>query len=131
MDDSCCDKFQDTVSEHLVRYRSILDAMSKFQEASAHVNRAIAKSVTTCGCLKIKASKQPVPKNASFAEMAEYMKTHLEGNLCQTCLENIESELGTTLFYLTAICTLLDLDLQKILQEENSRITALGLYSLT
>lgn len=131
MGESCCGKFQDTVSEHLVRYRSILDAMSKFQEASSHVNRAIAKSVTTCGCLKIKAEKQPVPKDANLAQMAEYTETHLEGNLCPTCLENIESELGTSLFYLTAICTLLDLDLEKILQEENGRITALGLYSLT
>jgi hypothetical protein len=131
MGESSCSKFQDTVSEHLVRYRSILDAMSKFQEASAHVNRAIAKSVTTCGCLKIKATKQPVPKKASLAEVAEYMKSHLEGNLCPTCLENIESELGTTLFYLTAVCTLLDLDLEKILQNENNRITTLGLYSLT
>lgn len=131
MSERCCGKFQDTVSEHLVRHRSVLDAMSKFQEASSHVNRAIAKSVTTCGCLKIKAAKQAVPKKASFVEMAEYTKTHLEGELCPTCLENIETELGTTLFYLTAICTLLELDLEKILQNENSRITALGHYSLT
>lgn len=131
MGESCCGKFQETVSAHLVRHRSILDSMSKFQEASSHVNRAIAKSVTSCGCLKIKAGKQLVPKKASLAEIAEYTKTHLEGNLCPTCLENIESELGTTLFYLTAICALLELDLEKILQNENSRITTLGLYSLT
>jgi len=131
MGENCCGRFQDTVSEHLVRNRSILDAMSKFQEASAHVNRALAKSVTSCGCLEIKAGKQSIPKKANLEEMANYTQTHLEGDMCSTCLENIQSELGTTLFYLTAICTLLDLDLEKILQEENNRITALGQYSLT
>ncbi len=131
MGEHSCSKFQDTVSDHLVRYRSILDAMSKFQEASAHVNRAIAKSVTTCGCVKIKATRQPIPEKASLADIRDYMKSHLEGDLCTTCLENIESELGTTLFYLTAICTILDLDLEKILQTEHNRITALGFYSLT
>ena len=131
MGENCCAKFQGTVAEHLIRHRSILDAISKFQEAGAHVNRAVAKSVTACGCLKVKAEKQPVPKKATLAEMTDYAQSHLEGTLCPTCLENIESELGTTLFYLTAICTLLDLDLEKILHEENARITALGQYSLT
>ncbi len=131
MGKNCCGRFRGTVSEHLIKNRSILDAMSKFQEASAHVNRALAKSVTSCGCLEIKAGKQSVPKKASLEEMADYTQTHLEGDMCSTCLENIQSELGTTLFYLTAICTLLDLDLEKILHEENNRITTLGQYSLT
>ncbi len=131
MDQSCCQKFQGTVAEHLIRHRSILDTITKFQEAGAHVNRAVTKSVTACGCLRVRAEKQSVPKKATLSQMTDYAQSHLEGSLCQSCLENIEAQLGTTLFYLTAICTLLDLDLEKILQEENRRITTLGLYSLT
>lgn len=123
--------FQKTVSGSLVRHRSILDAMSKFQEASAHVNRAIAKTVTDCGCLKIQAGRQPIPPEASLSEIAKYMQTHIEGLLCPNCKEIMEAELGNLLFYLTAICTLLNLDLDKIIAKEDERISMLGVYSLT
>jgi len=126
-----CKKFQGTVSAYLVRHKSILDAMSKFQEASAHVNRAMAKAVTNCGCIKIKAEKQPVPPNVNFSEVSKYVKTHIEGNLCSNCREVVEAELGNAMFYIAALCTLLDLDLEKILARENDRISTLGVYSLT
>ena len=50
-----CDDFQDTVANCLIRHRSILDVLTKVQETSARVNRAVAKSVTNCGCLKVEA----------------------------------------------------------------------------
>ncbi|MDO8885981.1 hypothetical protein [Candidatus Oleimmundimicrobium sp.] len=131
MSDKICKEFQDTVSEYLIRHKSIIDVMSKLQEATAHVNRAISKAVTSCGCLKIKASKQPIPKDATLSEISEYVRTHLEGKLCPNCLEAIEAELGNTMFYLAATCTLLDLDLEKIITHENNRISTLGVYSLT
>ncbi len=126
-----CQEFQQTVSNHLVRHRSILDVMSKFQQASANVNRAIVKTVTDCGCLKIKAGKQPVPPNATLPEIAEYVETHLNGKLCPNCTEVLEAELGDTLFYLAAFCTLFGLNLEKIIAKENDRISTLGVYSLT
>lgn len=126
-----CHEFQHTVSDYLIRNRSILDVMSKFQEACAHVNRAVVKTVTNCGCLEIEAGKQPVPPNASLSEITEYMQTHLKGKLCPNCLETIEAELGNTLFYLTAYCSLFGLDLKKIITKENDRISTLGVYSLT
>ena len=131
MSDKTCKEFQNTVSEYLIRHKSILDVMSKLQEATAHLNRAITKAVTSCGCLKIEASKQPIPKDASLSEMAEYVRTHLEGNLCPNCLETVEAELGNTMFYIAAICTLLGLDLEKIITQEDGRISTLGVYSLT
>jgi hypothetical protein len=70
--------FQKTVSEYLVRNRSILDVMTKLQDASTRVNRAIAKTVTSCGCLNIDASKQEIPEDVSYSEVAEYVKSHLE-----------------------------------------------------
>lgn len=126
-----CKDFQNTVTDYLVRHKSVLDVMTKLQETSARVNRALSKSVTSCGCLKINAAKQPMPAGASLPEIAEYTKTHLEGKICPNCLEAIEEELGNTLFYLTAFCTLLDLDLEKIMTSENNRISTLGVYSLT
>jgi len=85
MADTCRD-FQQTVSDYLVRHRSILDVMSKFQEACAHVNRAIVKTVTNCGCLQIEAAKQPIPPNASLSEITEYVQSHIKGKLCPNCL---------------------------------------------
>ena len=54
--------FQAAVSVCLIRHRSVLDVITKFQEASARVNRAVAKSVTVCGCMEINASKQRLPE---------------------------------------------------------------------
>ena len=126
-----CNDFQKTVSLHLIRHRSILDVMTKYQDSCARVNRALAKSVTSCGCLKIKAGKQTLPADASLSEMSEYVKTHLEGHLCPNCSEVIEEEMGASLFFLAAICTLTGIDLHDIIKKENDRITTLGVYSLT
>ena len=126
-----CNEFQKTVSLHLIRHRSILDVMTKYQDACARVNRAIAKSVTSCGCLKIVATKQALPANANLSEMSEYVKTHLEGHLCPNCTDVIEEEVGRSLFFMAAICTLTGIDFHDIIKKENDRITTLGVYSLT
>jgi len=126
-----CNDFQKTVSLHLIRHRSILDVMTKYQDACSRVNRALAKSVTSCGCLQVTASKQDLPADASLSEMSEYVKTHLEGHLCPNCAEVIEEEMGKSLFFLAAICTLTGIDLHEIIKNENDRISTLGFYSLT
>ncbi len=124
-------RFQKTVSECLVRHRSVLDVTSKLQEGAARVNRAIAKSVTTCGCVKVNASRQCCPANITFVELREFMQDHLEGQLCENCREVIETEIGMTLFYLAALCELFDLRLSEILDQEQGRISTLGPYTLT
>jgi hypothetical protein len=126
-----CNDFQKTVSLHLIRHRSILDVMTKYQDACSRVNRALAKSVTSCGCLQVTAGKQDLPADASLSEMSEYVKTHLEGHLCPNCAEVIEEEMGKSLFFLAAICTLTGIDLHEIIKNENDRISTLGFYSLT
>lgn len=131
MESNTCSKFQSTVDEYLVRHRSILDVMSKLQESTARVSRAIVKSVTTCGCIEIDATKQPLPEDASLSEISEYVQTHLEGKICPNCMDVLEEELGKTLFYLAAVCALLDMDFEKVLARENDRIATLGVYSLT
>ncbi len=90
--------FQKSVDQFLIQHRSILDLMTKYQESNARVNRAIAKAVTQCGCIKIKAKKQIIPSNTKLTEIYKFMDTHIEGSLCDSCKEIIETELGASLF---------------------------------
>jgi hypothetical protein len=131
MDDPCCVNFQETVSSLLIRHRSILDVLSKFQETNARVNRSIVKAVTSCGCLRIKADKQAFPEDLLFCDISKYMDDHLEGELCESCREIIESELGRNLFYFTALCDLFGFSLCDIMVAEREKLAALGRFTLT
>jgi hypothetical protein len=122
--------FQAQVDEYLVRHRSVLDVLTKMQESTARVNRAIAKAVTTCGCISITATKQQVPADVGFSDIRQYLQTHLDGKLCERCVEAVESEIGSELFYIAALCNILDLDLEAIRKKEHSRIKTLGIYNL-
>jgi len=124
-------RFQEGVTQYLSRHRSILDVQSKLTEAAARVNRAIAKSVTTCGCFSVNAGKQTFPKDTGFRELGQFMSTHLSGEMCPRCREVVETEMGTTLFYLAALCSLLGLSLRDILAKEYDRVNALGVFNLT
>lgn len=124
--------FQETVSDYLIRHRSILDVLSKLQESSARVQRAVAKSVTSCGCISINASKQRYPeKVTTLAELKEFMQTHLAGSLCEDCRDVVEKELGSLLFYATALCQLLDMDLDEVIAREHKNVSTLGYFHLS
>lgn len=123
--------FQEQVDAFLVRHRSILDVLSKMDEFSARVNRAVVKAVTACGCISINAGKQQFPADAGLSELRAYLRTHLTGTLCDRCRETIESEIGSSLFYTAGLCNLLDLDLDTIQEKQHSRINSLGIFNLT
>lgn len=130
--DLLCDGFQETVGQFLIRHRSVLDVMSKMQEATARVNRAVTKSVTSCGCVEISASKQRVPSSlTSLSEVRDYMATHLSGQMCEHCREVLESEIGGALFYLTALCNIAGLDLHEVLLKEHTKLQTLGVFNLS
>lgn len=131
MRDIDCKTFQDKVDELLVRHRSILDVLSKFQESNARVNRSVVKAVTNCGCLNITASKKDLPPDIDLEQMKNFMETHLQGKLCDSCKEIIEMELGNNLFYLVSLCNLLNLDLSEILKKEYGKISILGKFNLS
>lgn len=132
MEEVSYDKFQQTVSQCLIRHKSILDVTSKLQEACARANRAVAKSVTSCGCVQVQAGRQHFPPELeTYSELKEFMNTHLEGELCESCREVIESELGRVQFYVAALCELLDLDMEDVMHKEYSRVATLGTYTLT
>ncbi len=119
------------VENVLIRHRSVLDVISKLQECSAKVKPGpMVKSVTTCGCLQINAQKQGLPQETSFLRWKEYMETHLSGAICPRCQEILETEIGQTMFYIAALCSLLDLDLEDVMRKERERLNVLGPYSL-
>jgi len=128
--DIMVDEFQFTVGELLVRNKSILDQITKFQDSNGRVNRGIIKTVTQCGCLNIHAEKQPYDPDAEFEEIRDSMDTHLKGALCDNCRDLIEKDIGRNLFYLASICNTLDLNLYDIIIKELDRIKMLGKYNL-
>ena len=131
MKDLICDEFQNTVSELLMRHHSILDVLSKLQEASARTNRATVKAVTGCGCIQIDAKKKAIPPDTSLLELKNYFESHLHGELCPNCREAVETEAGKILFYLTALCNLLDLNLYDIFLKEHKKCTTLSFFNMT
>jgi len=128
MADLTCRDLQEAVGRCLARHRSVLDVMSKLEESVSRTNRAVAKSVTSCGCIEIRASKQHYPQEASFSELADHVSSHLEGRLCDCCREVIESEMGRQILYMAALCEVLGLDLAGILECERDRLAALGSF---
>ncbi len=123
--------FQNSVDQFLIQHRSIIDILTKYQESNARVNRAIAKAVTQCGCVKIRAERQTIPPNTKLTEIYKFMDNHLEGSLCDNCKEIVETELGSSLFYTAAICSVLNLDFNEIINKEKERTSTLGIYNLT
>lgn len=123
--------FQNSVDQFLVQHRSIIDILTKYQESNARVNRSIAKAVTQCGCVKIRAERQTIPPNTKLTEIYKFMDNHLEGCLCDNCKEIVETELGSSLFYTAAICSVLNLDFNEIINKEKERTSTLGIYNLT
>jgi hypothetical protein len=121
--------FQETVDAMLIRHQSILDILSKGQEASSRVNRAITKAVTSCGCVSVDAHKSPIPENATISDLKFLLNSHLEGDLCSNCREVVEIELGNQLFYISALANILGLSVNEILEKEERRLKTLTVFN--
>jgi len=132
MKDVIFDDFQNSVDESLLRHRSILDIMTKLQESEARINRAVAKTVTNCGCIELNSTKeQNIDDDIDDMEdLKNFLNPKIQGNLCESCRGVIENEIGNNLFYLTSLCNLLDLNLYDIFLKEYEKIGTLGKYSL-
>ncbi|MDW7673776.1 MAG: DUF1573 domain-containing protein [Bacillota bacterium] len=131
MKDLLCDEFQNMVEEYLIRHQSIVDILSKSQECNARVNRAIAKAATSCGCIRIKTGKQSYSDDTSLSDLKDLINNHIDGCLCESCREIIETEMGKALFYLTAICSTLNLSLYDVLLKEHKKVSTLRIFNLT
>ncbi|MDF2840708.1 MAG: hypothetical protein K0Q99_1480 [Clostridia bacterium] len=131
MKDLLYNQFQESVDELLLRHKSILDVLTKFQESQTRVNRAVVKAVTTCGCIEINSKKQNYSNEISIQELKDFMDTHLKGNICSNCRDVIEKEIGNNLFYMAALCNLVDVSMYDVLLKEYEKIKSLGIYNMT
>lgn len=132
MKDVIFDDFQNAVNDSLIRHKSILDILTKFQESNGRINRAVAKSITNCGCINVAAKKQQMPEDnddINIESLKDCLQTHIDGKLCDNCREVIEREIGNNLFYLTSLCNILDLNLYDVLIKEYDKINTLGKYT--
>jgi hypothetical protein len=130
MKDMIFQSYQDKVQEQLIRNRSILDIITKYQDAASKVNRSVVKAVTSCGCIEIHAKKQVIPEDVSLENLAEYMDSHVSGSLCTHCRSIIEDEMGNQLFYLASLANTLNLSLYDIILQEEKKMSTLGKYQL-
>ncbi|MFZ7121524.1 MAG: DUF1573 domain-containing protein [Eubacteriaceae bacterium] len=129
MENFMLDQFQVMVDDLLLKHKSILDILSKQQESSSRVNRAIIKAVTSCGCIQIDSTSLNEKEDISDS-IRDILDNNLSGNLCNKCREIIEQEIGNHLFYTAALCNSLDLNIADILKKELTRINTLGKYNI-
>ena len=128
--DVLTEDFQMQVGELVTRNKSLLDILTKLQDAESRVNRAVAKAVTGCGCIGLSAKKQSFPKDAELRSMGRYTETHIDGELCDQCREIVEQELGKLQFYVASLCNTLDLSFYDVLLKEQSRLGTLGHFHM-
>lgn len=130
MKDILYENFQSMVSELLSRHKSIIDIMTKLQDSNARVGRAVAKAVTSCGCIKLDAQKQKIPADASIEELKMFMDDHVRGKLCDKCRDIIEKELGNHMFYIASLANTLDISLYDVIVKEEKSLSSLGKFHL-
>lgn len=123
-------EFQKQVSDLLLRHRSLLDILSKCDQSNASVHRSVIKSVTECGCIEIQGKKQPYHSEMTVEEAQAAMESHLSGQLCDHCKEVVSEQLGKSLFYLSALCNALDVDLEQVIQDESKKCNTLGIFKM-
>lgn len=123
--------FQNKVKSLLIRHQSILDILSKGQEASARVNRAVVKSVTNCGCVGIDAHKKPIPEDATFYDLKALLNSHVDGDICDNCRDIIMTEIGKQFFYIAALANTLNISLSDVLSKEKDKLSTLTVFNLT
>ena len=117
-----------SVGSSLAFNKGILDCLTKYQGAAAALSRAVVKSSSLCGCVRIAAERQSLCHSAELTQLNTIMQTHVNGKLCRRCRENIERELGACLYYLTGIANAFDTDLEKLMNDEIHRSQMLGKY---
>ena len=125
-----CSEFQKSTAELQLLNKSILDIVTKLDEQTSMLNRAIFKSATHCGCIEIHATKQIYSPHKSLEENQKELDTHIEGELCPKCQDKIIEEMGELLFYLASMCEALDLSLADVMAKEYDHLKTLGLYNL-
>ncbi|MBS7262781.1 MAG: DUF1573 domain-containing protein [Eubacteriales bacterium] len=126
--DSEVQEFRRTVNGSLAFNKGILDCLTKYQTATAALARVIVKASSLCGCIHIAADQQHLSPGSGLDDLSELMKTHITGDLCRRCRENVEREIATSLYYLTAIANAFGTDIGQLMESETRRGEMLGKY---
>ncbi|MEL7647812.1 MAG: DUF1573 domain-containing protein [Sedimentibacter sp.] len=128
---SCdCNEFQNMTADLQLLNKSILDIVTKLDEQTSMLNRAVFKSATHCGCIEIHATKQLYSPNKTLEENQLDLDTHIEGELCPKCRDKVTEEMGELLFYLASMCQALGLDLEEVMSKKMDHLKTLGIYNL-
>lgn len=122
---------QDQVADLLLRHRSLLDILSKYSQSDASVNRVVTKAITECGCLELHAKKQPYNGDMDVDQAKKTLESHVQGQLCENCKDVVKTELGKHLFYMSALCNSLDIELDEVVKQEASKCQTLGIFNLS
>ncbi|MNP75413.1 hypothetical protein D3C76_1724710 [compost metagenome] len=61
----------------------------------------------------------------------ETIARHVQGELCENCRDAIMNELGRNLFYMSALCNLLEINMDEIIERESRKCSTLGLFNLS
>lgn len=132
MKDVIYDEFQNKAEEVLIRHANILDLLSKFNEASAKSQRAVTKTITQCGCVKLHKNLDLTEKCCTDEDntCSTPSKHQLDGEVCQICRDKIEEELGRLEFYVASICNIMDISMYDVMLKEYNKISTLGKFSL-
>lgn len=130
MQNNTIEGFQNTVSSMPTRNKSILDILTKLQDSGSKINRAVVKTATSCGCIKIVAGKQEFSDKLPFDSMYDLLDDHMDGELCINCKNALVKELGNHLFYLANLSNAFNLNMNDILLKEIDTLNMLGKFSL-
>ncbi len=120
---NCIKDISETINKYYKRNRSLVDTMSKSQLSLEKAIRAITKAATHCGCIEFCAKKQPCGLDEAVPVLAK-------GELCPSCKQEIEKELGQSTFYLISLMLLLGYNPADIIERENQNIRILGKFNL-
>jgi len=131
MSSSSLQSLQDQVANLLLRHRSLLDILSKYGQSDSSVNLAVTKAITECGCLELHAKRQPYHSDMDVNQARQRLESHVQGHLCDNCKDIVKGELGKHLFYMSALCNLLDTKLDDVVKQELSKCQTLGIFNLS
>ncbi len=129
MNDMIFDEYQNCVNDCLIRHNNILDIITKYSETNSKVNRAIAKSITNCGCINVK-NISCIKNEENNINNGISSDSTTSCIACSDCREVIEKEIGNNLFYLTSLCNLLGISLYDIIIREYNKMITLGKFNL-
>lgn len=128
--DIITDELQYMVEEYESMNTSMIDQMTKLSDYCSKLNRSISKASTQCGCISITANKQNYETSHGTSMSPRPLDKNCIGDLCPDCKELIEKHMGSTLYYMAALCNTLELNLYDVILKELDKVDLLRKYNI-